>query len=240
MSLRGIPLTFDGRFFAGADVNQDRLYDLGFVGNFGLSQYSTRDRVNSNLAKKFRTNDFSKKYSNREMVEVYERSKIVVNVSRGEFPQEANMRCYEAMAAGSLLITGMPTELTEWGFREGEHFVGWYSEEEIPHLVDRFLCHRDQRQAIARAGQDRTLKGFTYQRCVEMIADIVRRDDGRLFAPARKWPLDETRLVYLSYYHRFLLPGAALAEFRLLRHAKAYRKGLPMMLKSLRHALRRG
>jgi hypothetical protein len=234
-----IPHAVDARFFTGADVNRDRFYDLGFVGNFGLPQYSTRDRVNSNLARRFQTNDCQKKYSKKEMVEVYEGARIVVNVSRAEFPQEANMRCYEAMAGGALLITGMPTELTEWGFREGEHFVGWRSEEEIPDLVDRFLRHSEQRLEIARAGQQRTLQGFTYQRCVEMITNIVRMNGGKLFAPARKWPSEETHLVYLSYYYRFQLSRAALAEFRHLRRAKAYRKGLPMVLKALRNGIRR-
>jgi spore maturation protein CgeB len=233
-----IPHAVDGRLFPGADVDEDRLYDVGFVGNFGLPQYSARDRVNSSLAKRFHTNDFLKKYSKEETAEVYERSRIVVNVSRSEFPQEANMRCYEAMAGGALLMTGMPTELTEWGFREGEHFVGWRSEEEIPDLVDRFLRHNEQRLAIARAGQERTLKDFTYQRCVETMTDAMMRDGGQLFAPARKWPSDETHLIYLSYYHRFQVTGAALAEFRLLRRPKAYRKGLPMVLKALHHGIR--
>jgi hypothetical protein len=234
-----IPHAVDGRFFAGADVNQDRFYEVGFVGNFGLPQYTARDRVNSKLAKTFQTNDFLKKYSKEETAEVYERSRIVVNVSRAEFPQEANMRCYEAMAGGALLITGIPTELTDWGFREGEHFIGWHGEEEIPGLVDRFVRQAEQRLTIARAGQERTLKDFTYQRCVETMTEIISRDGGKLFAPARKWPSEETHLAYLSYYHRFQLPGAALAEFRLLRRAKAYRRGLPMVLKALRHAVKR-
>lgn len=234
-----LPHAVDSQFFAGADVNQDRFHDLGFVGNFGLPQYSTRDGVNLILAKRFQTNDFLRKYDKQETSEVYERSKIVVNVSRTEFPQEANMRCYEGMAAGALLITGMPTELTEWGFCEGEHFVGWHSEEEIPNLVDWYLRHSEQRLAIARAGQERTLRDFTYQQCVETIRNTIRADDGELFAPARKWSSDETHLLYLSYYHRLQLAGAALAEFRLLRRAKAYRKGLPIVLKALRHGIRR-
>jgi Glycosyl transferases group 1 len=235
-----IPHAVDGRFFAGPDVNQDRFYDVGFVGNFGLPQYSTRDRVNSNLAKRFQTNDFLKKYSKEEMAEVYKRSRIIVNVSRNEFPHEANMRCYEAMAAGALLITGMPTELTEWGFLEGEHFIGWHSEEEIPRLVDQFLHREEKRPAIALAGQERTLKEFTYQRCVETMANVIERDSGRLFAPARQWSPEMVHLLYLSYYHRFRLPCAALEEFRLLRRAnpKAYWRGLPMVLKTLRHAVK--
>lgn len=235
-----IPHAVDGGFFGGVNVDQERCYDVGFVGNSGLPQYSVRDRVSANLAKKFQTNDFLKKYSKEETAEVYGRSRIVVNVSRAEFPQEANMRCYEAMAGGALLITGMPTELTEWGFREGEHFIGWRSEEAIPDLVDRFLRDSDRRLAIARAGQERTLKDFTYQRCAEMMINFIRVDDGRLFAPAREWSPEKVHLLYLTYYDRFQLPGPALEEFRMLRQAnpRAYWKGLPIVLKTLRRTLR--
>jgi hypothetical protein len=235
-----LPHAVDARFFTGADFDSERLYDLGFVGHSGRAEYAARDRVNARLAKRFRTNDFGRRYAKEETFEIYKRSRIVVNVSRGEFPQEANMRCYEAMAGGALLITGMPTELTEWGFREGEHFIGWRSEKEIPDLADRFLRHTEQRLAMARAGQERTLKDFTYQRCIETITDTIRRDKGQLFAPARQWPAEKVHLLYLSYYHRFFIPGAVREEFQLLRRlgARAYWQGLPLFLRTYYRVLK--
>jgi hypothetical protein len=236
-----IPHAVDARFFRGTSVTSDRRYDLGFVGNSGLPQYRQRDRIMSTLAGRFKMNDFARRCGKEEMAEVYEQSRITVNVSRAEFPAEANMRCYEAMAGGALLVTAMPTELTEWGFLEGEHFIGWRSEDEIPGLVDQFLRCPEQRQTIARAGQERTLRDFTYQRCAEMIIDMIGRDQGRLFAPSRKWSAESVHLLYLSYYDRFGLACAALEEFRRLREAnpRAYWRGLPMVLKTLRRTITR-
>lgn len=235
-----LPHAVDDRLFGRFTADTDRLYDVGFVGNSGLPQYRRRDRVISSLSNRFRTNDFRRWHSKEETAEVYRRSKVSVNVSRTEFPQEANMRCYEAMAGGALLITGMPTELTEWGFREGEHFIGWRSEQEIPDLVDRFLCRKDERLAIAHAGQERTLKDFTYQRCLETIIDVIRKDEHQLFAPARHWPPEKIHLLYLSYYHQYRLTGAVLEEFSLLRgvNPRASWRGLPIVLKTLRNAFR--
>jgi Glycosyl transferases group 1/DUF based on E. rectale Gene description (DUF3880) len=234
-----LPHAVDAGLFGDFIVDTERRYDIGFVGNRGLPQYRRRERVISNLAARFRTNDFNRHYSSQEMAEAYRRSKISVNVSRTEFPQEANMRCYEVMAAGALLMTGIPTELTEWGFREGEHFVGWRAEEEIPDLVDQFLRRKEERLAIARAGQERTLKDFTYQRCVESMVETLEGGKGQLFAPARQWLPEEVHLLYLSYYYRFGIPCAALEEFQHLRRAypRAYWKGLPMVLKTLRHVV---
>jgi Glycosyl transferases group 1 len=235
-----LPHAVDVRFYNGSDLDSERIYDLGFVGNFGLPHYARRDKVNSGLARRFRTNTFYRKYTREETVDIYRRSKIVVNVSRSEFPQEANMRCYEAMAGGALLMTEIPTELTEWGFRESEHFIGWRSEQEIPDLVDRFLRQEEQRFAIARAARERTLKDFTFQRCIETIVSAVEKDGGQLFAPARHWRAEKVHLLYLSYYHRLQLTCAALGEFRHLRRVnpKAYWKGLPTVLKTLRRALK--
>jgi hypothetical protein len=235
-----LPHAVDAGLFGGSIADTDRLYDVGFVGNSGLPQYHRRDRVISKLSDRFRTNDFRRWHSKEETAEVYRHSRMSVNVSRTEFPQEANMRCYEAMAGGALLMTGMPTELTEWGFREGEHFIGWRSEQEIPDLVDQYLRRKEQRIAIARAGQERTLKDFTYQRCLETMIDIIGRDDGQLFAPARHWPPEKIHLLYLSYYHQFQLPGAVLEEFRLLRRANpsVSWRGLPMVLKTLRNVMK--
>ena len=177
----------------------------------------------------------------RKLAEVYHQCKIVVNVSRDDFPPEANMRCYEGMAGGALLITGIPTELTEWGFREGTHFVGWRNEAEIPDLVDYYLHHEKERTEISRSGQELTLSNFTFQCCRDKITTVLQEHQGQFFSPARSWPTEDICLTYLEYYYRYQLLDATLEEFSRLRNAnpRAYRKGLPMVLKTMRHVLGR-
>lgn len=219
----------------------DRPLDLGWVGGFGYAQYARRRRIVEVLAARFKMNDFAKRYSKKETAEIYQRSKIVVNVSREDFPPEANMRCYEAMAGGALLITGMPTELTEWGFREGQHFIGWRSEAEIPDLVDHYLQHEKERTEIARAGQELTISDFTFQKCRDKMTSVLCEHPNEFFAPARNWPVEDIHLIYLEYYYRYQLVDAAIGEFAALRSAspRAYWRGIPMVLKTLRHAMRR-
>ncbi|MEM4218097.1 MAG: glycosyltransferase [Candidatus Methanomethylicaceae archaeon] len=55
----------------------------------------------------------------------------MVNISRDDFPHDANMRCFEVMAAGALLVTSLPTELADLGFEEGRHFVGFEHEQDL-------------------------------------------------------------------------------------------------------------
>jgi hypothetical protein len=151
------------------------------------------------------------------------------------------MRCYEAMGAGALLITQIPTELTEWGFREGEHFIGWRSESEIPSLVDKYLRDENERVTIANAGRELTMSAFTFQHCRDRMLAVLQEYPGQFFAPARNWPPEKVSLAYLEYYYRYQCFDAAFGEFAALRKAnrKSYWKGVPMMLRMLRHSLRR-
>jgi hypothetical protein len=186
-------------------------------------------------------NDFMKQYTKEETAEVYRQCKIVVNVSRDDFPPEANMRCYEAMAAGALLITGIPTELTEWGFGEGTHFVGWRNEREIPDLVHYYLHHGKEAAEISRGGQDLTLRNFTFRHCRDKIIAVLQEHPRQFFSPARTWPAEDVHLTYLDYYYRYQLLDAILDEFTRLRNvsSQAYWKGLPMVFKTIRNVLGR-
>jgi formylmethanofuran:tetrahydromethanopterin formyltransferase len=56
-------------------------------------------------------NDFRHWYRRKGRPRFISNRKLWRIVMRDEFPLEANMRCYETVAGGALLITPMPTEL---------------------------------------------------------------------------------------------------------------------------------
>jgi hypothetical protein len=233
-----LPHAVDANSFPPAPNPEERALDLGWVGAFNYAHYDRRRRIVQALADRFKMNDFARRYSKQETADVYRASKIVVNVSRDDFPQEANMRCYEAMAGGALLITQIPTELTEWGFRENEHFLGWRNEGEIPDMVDRYLRRQQEREVIARCGQELTLRDFTFQKCRDKMIGALSEHPKEFFAPARSWPAEDIHLTYLEYYYRYQLLEAAFEEFRKLRSFAGYRKGTSMVLKTVRHRLK--
>jgi hypothetical protein len=234
-----LPHAVEGRLFNG--IEADRCFDLGWVGHIGPPWYARRNRIIPDLAARFRMNDFRRRYSKEETAKVYQQSKIVVNVTRDEFPPEANMRCYEAMAAGALLITPMPTELTELGFLEGEHFIGWRDETEIGDLVQRYLSDEAKRRGIARAGQTLVLKEHTFEGRKEVLRSTLLKQGDQFFAPARRWPLERVQLTYLEYYYRYQIFSALFQEFSRLRKTNrgAALRGTPMVLKAIRHGILR-
>jgi len=236
-----MPHAVDAEWCVDALPENNRPLDLGWICAFHYGHYARRNRIIGSLASRFKINDFQKPHTKQQTADVYRSAKIVVNVSRDDFPPEANMRCYEAMGCGALLITQIPTELTEWGFQEGVHFVGWRNEDEIPDLVQRFLDRPSERFQIARAGQELTLQDFTFQRCRDKMNGILRENPGEFFAPARNWPQEQVSRVYLDYYYRCNVLDAVLEEFISMRKAnpKAYWDGIAKVLKTLRHSIKK-
>ena len=234
-----LPHAVEGRLFNRMET--DRCFDLGWVGHIGPPWYARRNRIIPDLAARFRMNDFRRRYSKEETAKVYQQSKIVVNVTRDEFPPEANMRCYEAMAGGALLITPIPTELTELGFREGEHFIGWRDETEIGDLVQGYLSDEAKRREIARAGQDLVFREHTFECRRETLRSNLLKLGDQLFAPARRWPQEKVQLTYLEYYYRHQIFSALFQEFSRLRRTSrgAALRGTPMVLKAIRHGILR-
>ena len=194
----------------------DREFDVGSVGRTYYHVQNTRRRVLTALSKKFRLNDWEKFCSFEEMADVYRHSKIVVNVARDDFPQDANMRAFEAMAAGCLLITRVPTELTAIGFEENVHFVPYRDETEITSLVSEYLCHKENLERIAGRGREKVLAEHTYDNRAAELLQILENNQGRLMAPARKWPEARVRLAYIDYYSACMQLGPALADLRRL------------------------
>lgn len=207
--VRLLPHSAERDLFDGAEVDRD--FDVGWVGRKSRSIYGTRDRVLAALTVRFAMNDAGRFYAPDEMAEVYRRSKIVVNISRDDYPADANMRCFEAMAAGALLITGTPSELTLLGFEEGVHFAGYRNAEEIPDLVARWLVRDVERVAIARRARELVLREHTYDARVAAILDTITSG---LQAPARAWPRDRVAARQFEYHVEAADVARSLRAFR--------------------------
>ena len=201
--------------FMGEDL--PRIYEVGWVGRLDGKKYSVRRRCIQNLNKLFKMNDISRHYSPEEMALVYKQSKIVVNLSRDDYLQDANLRCFEAIAAGALLVTPKPTEMADLGFLEGVHYVAYRQEAEIEPLIRFYLDHELERQAIANAGRELVLQKHTYDYHAQTILDILTQDNGQHFAPARKWDIAQVHQLYTRYFAENLLIEPALRELYELR-----------------------
>jgi SAM-dependent methyltransferase/predicted O-methyltransferase YrrM len=127
----------------------------------------------------------------REMFAVLASSKISVNRHIDVAGHYANnMRLFEATGCGSLLITDYKENLDEL-FEIGKEVVAYRSPEECAALIKYYIAHPAEAAAIARAGQERTLRDHCYARRMEQTAGLLerhlryRREEGKLSMPSR-------------------------------------------------------
>jgi spore maturation protein CgeB len=109
-----------------------------------------------------------------EMYQVLRDSFLTLNHHGDVLPYANNLRLFEATGVGTLLITDWKANLHEM-FDLGKEVVAYRSSEECAEMVQYYLEHDEEREAIARAGQQRTLRDHTYYKRMQEFADIVQK-----------------------------------------------------------------
>jgi hypothetical protein len=169
----------------------NKRFDIVFVG--GLGRYHRQGiRILEELSRRHRISvwgygidDLTESSPIREvyrgpiwgvdMYQVLRDAKIVFNRHIDVAEDYANnMRLYEATGVGTLLLTDNKRNLTEM-FEPRKEVIAYRDADECVDLAGYYLTHDDEREAIARAGQERTLREHTYYHRMQELVDIVRR-----------------------------------------------------------------
>ena len=110
-----------------------------------------------------------------EMFRVLHQSRITLNHHIDVAEDYAgNIRLFEATGMGSLLVTDWKKNLHEM-FEPDKEVVAYRTQEECVEKVEYYLAHDDEREAIARAGQQRTLRDHTFrQRMLELEGIVLK------------------------------------------------------------------
>lgn len=143
-------------------------YDIGFVGRDAAK--FARGRQLDTLRKKYPasfigTADFTR------LGEIYSASRIGFNSS---IINDINMRIFEVMAAGCFLLTN---EIRDNGFEDlfeaGKHLVTYRSDRDLAALIDYYLSHEVQREAIAACGHELVINRHTYRHRLQTMLNYI-------------------------------------------------------------------
>ena len=99
----------------------------------------------------------------REMYEALHRSKITLNshIDAVSTTEAGNMRLYEATGVGTFLLTDW-RELLHELYEPNRHLATWRTPIDCVECITHYLSRDDEREAIARSGQEHTLANHTY------------------------------------------------------------------------------
>jgi hypothetical protein len=110
-----------------------------------------------------------------DMYRQLQRAKIALNIHVDVAENYAgNMRLYESTGVGAMLVTDWKPNLHKL-FELGKEVVAYRSPAECAELVEYFLSHDEEREEIARAGQERTLRDHTYAQRMRELSEILKR-----------------------------------------------------------------
>ena len=174
-SARWLPLACDPRIHAKHDVPKER--DLCFVGNVFPGPRADLLRL---LQQVFPGMYVGNAYFD-DMARLYSSSKIVFNRSVGN---DVNMRVFEALASGSLLITNDLAAGNLGGngqpdlFRDGIHLATYRTGEELLDKARYYLRRDDLRERIAAAGRAEVLAKHCYDHRVRDWLSVAGRTGG--------------------------------------------------------------
>ena len=155
---------------ADPEIHQDqrieRVHSVGFVGSLNQERrVALLERLQTT-----HTTHIERCFL-QDMARVFSSSKIVFN---NALNNDLNMRVFEAMACGALLLTDpAPGSGLEHFFKDGEHLAIYREDSEILELADRWLANPGEREALSKAGQAEVLAHHTYDHRVVLMETIL-------------------------------------------------------------------
>jgi spore maturation protein CgeB len=166
--------------------------DVTFVGALGSSQWTHSMPVLERAARRmpieffgYKTEEWPpsspirQRYNGEawglDMYRALASSRVTLNRHTDPAEDHANnMRLYEATGVGALVLTDAKIDLHEL-FEPGRELVTYENEDELVERAQYLLGHEDERAAVARAGQERTLREHTWERRMRELADALLR-----------------------------------------------------------------
>jgi len=168
----------------------DKEFDVGFVGSIS----STPDR-RKNLLEKIREKfdlNCQRKFMN-EMAEHFSKSRVIFN---NAINNDLNMRVFEALCSGSLLVTdSAPGSGLDEFFKDKEHLV-IYDDENLEETISYYLKNESERERIANAGKREVLDKHTYGHRTELMVQVLNEK----ISPAEKEEPASMNEKPASYY----------------------------------------
>ncbi|MBI4430511.1 MAG: glycosyltransferase family 1 protein [Candidatus Omnitrophica bacterium] len=118
---------------------------------------------------------FIKKAHFSQMQSVYSASKIGFNQA---INRDINMRVYEVMCAGAMLLTSEVEDdsYEKLGFIDRKHLVIFHSPKELFELLDYYLSHDSEREAIAEAGCRLAHEKHTYRHRMQTLLSKLKAE----------------------------------------------------------------
>jgi Glycosyl transferases group 1 len=188
----------------------NRDLDVAYVGSMNASVHPERHALLTALRERY-PQHFIGAAAPADMSAIYSRAKVVFNRSVNN---DLNMRYFEAMGSGAVLVTDpIRDNGVDTLFEEGVHYLAYRDGESLLAAVDRVVGDEAARLRIASAAQALVAERHTY---VERVRAFVR-----LVVQQKRRPAPEAD-AYFGAFFRLRHAGGLLYATRLALEAGKY------------------
>jgi hypothetical protein len=158
-------------------VPSDRDIEIAYVGSENTTMHPQRSALLNALRSTFTSTRFCRA-SPIEMGRIYSNAKLVFNRSVNN---DVNMRFFEAMGAGAVLLTDrIVNNGVEDLFVDGRHYLTYRDERDLVRLASELLAEPERLQIIGEAARKHVLANHTYQHRADELVARLRSETGRL------------------------------------------------------------
>ncbi len=183
-----------------AESGAPRDIDVAFVGSHNPADHPERARLLGAIRARH-SKVFLGRASPEAIGEISRRAKVVFNKS---IRNDVNMRYFEAMAAGAVLVTDkVRGNGVEELFEPGTDFLEYIDEPSLLEVLDRVLLDDAERVRIGARARRTILQRHTYTQRAQRILELL--DAGR--PRAHPGPED-----YMPVFHLMRFPDGVLRE----------------------------
>lgn len=155
----------------------EQVYDIGFVGT--VMAGTDRQRYLAALSSQCKVH-YERSFL-QEMGATFSKSKMVFNNAVGK--TDLNMRFFEAMSCGALLLSDMSRDSGQNILFEPHQDYALFNEQNIVEVAQYYLSNDWARQSVAKRGQELVLAAHTYQHRTDHLLDVVGGKLSRTFNP---------------------------------------------------------
>lgn len=172
--------------------NRQEEFDIAMCGSYSKEYYEKRDKAFASIkdlglniwggggwTETELKNNFRGVVSPSEVVDIYRRSRIVINIQYNEEPAEGvSLRPFEATGGGALLISDDGRADILRLFKDGEEFISFPDgdTQKLRGLVKHYLAHPEERLKIARRGYEKTKNNNTFLMRMQEVFRVI--EDG--------------------------------------------------------------
>lgn len=167
-SIVGLDWIYSNLFLAEKVTEIDRINILKKLSDsYELSVFECDKYLDCLKINKYKLMDY-----NKEVLVIYNKSKINLNISKKSLLTGIPLKCIEIMGSGGFLLTNYQADLFRH-FEAGVHFDYYTDEEDLMNKIEYYMEHEDERMMIAENARKIVAENHNLENYIKEILAFV-------------------------------------------------------------------